>query len=33
MGVPRGRCLGLRYAALAEASVCGMGLSRGVHFA
>ena len=29
--VPRGRCLGLRYAALAGALVCGMGLSRGVH--
>ena len=31
--VPRGRCLGVRYAALAGASVCGMGLSRGVHSA
>lgn len=33
MDVPRGRCLGVRYAALAGASVCGMGLSRGVHSA
>lgn len=33
MDVSRGRCLGVRYAALAGASVCGMGFSRGVHSA
>lgn len=33
MDVPRGLCLGVRYAALAGASVSGMGFSRGVHSA
>jgi len=33
MNVPRGRCSGVSFAALAGASGCGMGLSRGVHSA